>query len=267
MYFHSLCLFRQKQTCCSQVKAGCNHEFRDGLHSLIQTRKEDCYIIIKPNGCPGIVAGEYVCRYYCVCGPLLSHARCASLILNSECLLEMHLIWGCLGWFRRMMLMLHVENMRTWSSTLLFCYFSIRRRWRDSKTNKRWCVHWVLSCTVYTTPCICVCVCLYPTCATPASYDALPVRSLISFLLCYFFKAEHILTTHIDLFARAWIHLAQQQGSIWILACSLWFITVHNGRGTTQNTAEVRVLPYGVRRGNEQPYGSTGQGLNTGLWK
>lgn len=110
-----------------------------------------------------------------------------------------------------------------------------------------------------------MCVCLHPTCATPASYDALPVRSLISFLLCYFFKAEHILTTHIDLFARAWIHLAQQQGSIWILACSLWFITVHNGRGTTQNTAEVRVLPYGVRRGNEQPYGSTGQGLNTGL--
>lgn len=58
MYFHSLCLLHQMLTCCSQVKAGCNHEFRDGLHSLIQTRKEDCYIIIKPNGCPGIIAGE-----------------------------------------------------------------------------------------------------------------------------------------------------------------------------------------------------------------
>lgn len=61
------------------------------------------------------------------------------------------------------------------------------------------------------------------------------------------------------------MHLATQQGSIHILACSLWFITVHNGGGTTQNTAEDRILPYGVRRGNEQPYGSTGQGLNTSV--
>lgn len=61
------------------------------------------------------------------------------------------------------------------------------------------------------------------------------------------------------------MHLAQQQGSIHILACSLLSTDIHNGGGTTQNTAEVRILPYGVRRGNEQPYGSTGQGMNTSV--
>lgn len=60
------------------------------------------------------------------------------------------------------------------------------------------------------------------------------------------------------------MHLAQQQ-SIHILACSLLSTDVHNGGGTTQNTAEIRILTYGLRQGNEQPYGSTRQGVNTSM--
>lgn len=123
--------------------------------------------------------------------------------------------------------------------------------------------NYVLSCIVHIVHVPCMCVSILHV--LHQHLIMLPLGPFNFPFFFFFFQGRTCSTTCIDLFARVWMHLAQQQGSIHILACSLWFITVHNGGGTTLNTAEVRILPYGVRRENEQPYGSTGQGLNTSV--
>lgn len=67
------------------------------------------------------------------------------------------------------------------------------------------------------------------------------------------------------LFARFWMHLAEQEGSIHILAFLPLFTDVPNRGGATQNTAEVGILPCGVKQGNEQPNGWTEQGVDTSV--
>lgn len=90
--------------------------------------------------------------------------------------------------------------------------------------------------------CLWVLVFFHAASITQASFNTLLFPTVpFHFLLLLSLKQN--VFNHIDLFAGDWMHLGQQQGSIHILACSLWFLTVHNGGGMTQNTAEVRILP------------------------
>ena len=143
------------------------------------------------------------------------------------------------------------EKTSTWSSTWIInvilevIYRVMKTKGQKMMSQCNECFH--VQCVL----------CVFPMCA--CQYRIIPSFLPLHFhFLCFSLSgAEHVPPHILICLPGVWLHLARQQGGIHIIACSPWFIMVHDGGGTTQNTAEVRILPYGSRRGNEQPYGSS----------
>lgn len=211
--------------------------------SLVQHKPQRSKFMTSTSG---PIAGEWLSVIvYGMWTPVVLCQMCLSLFLTSKSRLALYLIWGYLGWFRNMTDEACWKYKYTILNINIVCYFSgrveVKTEWNTKDDDVR---EQVFSYIVYV-PWMCACV-------SPAPC------SLFSHCTCLFF-----------------FFLKQN-----MFYCTYWFVcwgldapgptagehsqpsmftVVHNGGHMTQSTTEVWILPYGEKRGDEQPYGSTGQ--------